>query len=129
MTCTRREKCLLALAAVILAAAPSFAQKQTPPVGGPAKPFTLPAHETYSLPNGMKVTLVPYGTLPKVTVSLVVRAGSVDQTAEQYSLVSILDNLVKEGTATRSAKQLAEEFAQMGGGLDVEIGEDESAFS
>jgi zinc protease len=129
MTCTRIPKFLLVLAALILAAAPSFAQKQTPPAGGPAKPFTLPVHETYSLPNGMKVTLVPYGTLPKVTVSLVVRVGTVNQTAEQYSLASILGNLLKEGTATRSAKQVAEEFAQMGGDLGVGIGEDESAFT
>src|ERR1700687_1397890 len=117
MTGIRTEKFLLTLSALIFTAAPSFAQKQTPPPGGPAKPFTLPAHETYSLPNDMKVTLVPYGTLPKVTVSLVVRAGSVNQTAEQYSLASILGNLLKEGTRTRSAKQLAEEFAQMGGDL------------
>jgi predicted Zn-dependent peptidase len=114
---------------MILFAAPSFAQKQTPPAGGAPKAFTLPAHETYALPNGMKVTLVPYGTLPKATTSLVVRTGTVNQTPEQYSVASILGNLVKEGTTTRSAKQLAEEFAQMGGDLNVSIGEDESAFT
>ena len=45
-------------------------QKQAPPPGSAPKAFTVPAHETYSLPNGMKVTLVPYGNIPKVTVSL-----------------------------------------------------------
>jgi zinc protease len=129
MNRTRIQKFLLVLAASLFVAAPSFAQKQTPPAGGPPKPFTVPAHETYSLPNGMKVTLVPYGRLPKVTASLVVRTGSVNQTPEQYSVASILGNLVKEGTSTRSAKQLAEEFAQMGGDLNVGIGEDESAFT
>jgi predicted Zn-dependent peptidase len=114
---------------MILFAAPSFAQKQTPPAGGAPKAFALPAHETYMLPNGMKVTLVPYGTLPKATASLVVRTGTVNQTPEQYSVASILGNLLKEGTTTRSAKQLAEEFAQMGGDLNVSIGEDESAFT
>jgi len=114
---------------MILFAAPSFAQKQTPPAGGAPKAFTLPAHETYTLPNGMKVTLVPYGTLPKATASLVVRTGTVNQTPEQYSVASILGNLLKEGTTTRSAKQLAEEFAEMGGDLNVSIGEDESAFT
>jgi predicted Zn-dependent peptidase len=114
---------------MILFAAPSFAQKQTPPAGGAPKAFALPAHETYTLANGMKVTLVPYGTLPKATASLVVRTGTVNQTPEQYSVASILGNLLKEGTTTRSAKQLAEEFAQMGGDLNVSIGEDESAFT
>jgi zinc protease len=129
MTTMRIQKFLPVLAVLVVSAAPSFAQKQTPPAGGPAKPFTLPAHETYSMPNGMKVTLVPYGTLPKVTVSLVVRVGTVNQTPEQYSLASVLGNLLKEGTTTRSAKQVAEEFAQMGGDLGVGIGEDESAFT
>jgi zinc protease len=123
------QRCLLVLGVMIVLAAPSFAQKQTPPAGGPPKAFALPAHETYTLPNGMKVTLVPYGALPKMTASLVVRAGSVNQTKEQYSVASILGNLLKEGTTTRSAKQLAEEFAQMGGDLNVGLGEDESAFT
>ena len=123
------QKFVLVLGLMSLLAAPAFAQKQTPPAGGPPKAFALPAHETYTLSNGMKVTLVPYGTLPKVTASLVVRAGSVNQTPEQYSVASVLGNLLKEGTTTKSAKQLAEEFAQMGGDLNVGIGEDESAFT
>lgn len=129
MNHTSTQKFLLGIAVLIFVAAPAFGQKQTPPLGGAPKAFTLPAHETYSLANGMKVTLVPYGTLPKVTASLVVRGGSVNQTPEQYSVASILGNLLKEGTSTRSAKQLAEEFAQMGGDLGAGIGEDESAFT
>ena len=123
------QKFVVVLGWMSLLAAPAFAQKQTPPAGGAPKAFALPAHETYTLPNGMKVTLVPYGTLPKVTASLVVRAGTVHQTPEQYSVASFLGSLLKEGTTTRSAKQLAEEFAQMGGDLNVGIGEDESAFT
>src|SRR5258705_8737975 len=129
MNRTNVEKFLLILALAILAAAPSLAQKQTPPAGGPPKAFTLPAHESYTLANGMQVTLVPYGAIPKVTASLVVHSGSVNQTAEQYGVASILGNLLKEGTSTRSAKQLAEEFAQMGGDLNVGVGEDESSFT
>jgi zinc protease len=64
-----------------------------------------------------------------VTASLVVRSGSVNQTPEQYGVASIMGSLLKEGTSTRSAKQLAEEFAQMGGDLDVAVGEDESSFT
>jgi len=44
-----------------------------------AKAFTVPAHETYTLANGMKVTLVPYGNIPKVTVSLALQSGSIDE--------------------------------------------------
>ena len=123
------QKFLLVLAAATLAAVPCFAQKQTPPAGSAPKAFTVPAHETYALPNGMKVTLVPYGVLPKVTASLIVRAGGINQTAEQYSLTSFLGSLLKEGTTTHSAKELAEEFSQMGGDLNVGVGEDETTFT
>src|SRR5882762_6754909 len=128
MNRTRLKKFLL-VAAASLAATPSFAQKQTPPAGGPPKAFAVPTHESYTLPNGLQVTLVPYGAIPKVTASLVVRAGSVNQTPEQYGVASTMGNLLKEWTSTRSAKQLAEEFAQMGGDLNVGVGEDESSFT
>jgi len=94
------QKFTLVLGMMSLFAVPAFAQKQTPPPGGAPKAFALPAHETYTLANGMKVTLVPYGTLPKVTASLVVRAGTVNQTPEQYSVASVLGSLLKEGTTT-----------------------------
>ena len=94
-------------AALALVATPSFAQqKQTPPAGGPPKPFTVPAHETYSLPNGMTVTLVPYGNLPKVTLSLVVRTGNLNEPADMPGLADIAGTLMKEGTTTRSSKQI-----------------------
>src|SRR6202034_334207 len=68
---------------------PSPTQKQTPPPGSAPKAFTVPAHETYSLPNGMKVTLVPYGNIPKVTVSLVVRAGGLNEPREVLGVADI----------------------------------------
>ena len=129
MSLRRIERILMTALALSFASAPSIAQKQTPPAGGPPKAFALPAHESYALPNGLQVTLVPYGAIPKVTASLVVRAGGVNQTPEQYGVASIMGNLLKEGTSTRSAKQVAEEFAQMGGDLNVGIGEDESSFT
>jgi len=119
-------KLLLALGIILLTAISAGAQKQAPPQGSAPKPFTLPAHETYSLPNGMKVTLVPYGNLPKVTVSLVVNSGNLNEPAELPGLADLMGHLMKEGTKTRSSKQLAEESANMGGSVDVSVGADES---
>jgi zinc protease len=85
MTATRTMKLFLSRATLIFAAsyasaqAPAPSQKQTPPVGGAPKPFNVPAHETYALANGMRVTLVPYGNIPKVAVSLAVRAGNLNE--------------------------------------------------
>ena len=60
-----------------------FAQKETPPVGGQPKPFVFPAAETYTLKNGMRVTLVPYGSVPKVAIQAFVRTGSLNEKAGQ----------------------------------------------
>src|SRR5258708_22418598 len=109
-------------------AVPCWAQKkQPPPAGGPPKLFTVPAHETYQLPSGMKVTLVPYGNLPKVTLSLVVRTGNLNEPADMPGLADLVGKLMKEGTTSKSSKQVAEDAARMGGAISITVGPDESA--
>ena len=95
------------------------AQKQSPPEGGPAKAFTVPAHETYTLPNGLKVTLVPYGIIPKVTVDITIVAGSADEGKDHQGVAGLAAELMKEGTEKSSAGQVADEAARMGSALDV----------
>ncbi|HUQ33911.1 MAG TPA: hypothetical protein VM095_17455, partial [Pyrinomonadaceae bacterium] len=68
---------VLISALVVGSTAPLSAQ-QRPPEGGTPKAFTLPKKETFTLKNGMRVTLVPYGTIPKVTISAAVRAGNLN---------------------------------------------------
>src|SRR5215475_815418 len=91
---------LPALVAVALVAIPAVAQKQTPPAGGPPKPFTVPAHQTYALPNGMKVTLIPYGNVPKTTLYLSVDTGNIDDPKDLFGLADLVADLLKEGTTT-----------------------------
>ncbi len=126
---TKCGKPFLALLALVILAAPALAQKQTPPAGGPPRAFTLPALETYTLPNGMRVTLVPYGNAPKVTVDLVVRAGSLNEPKDLTGLADLMGKLMQQGTTSRSAEQIADDAADMGGSLNVSVGDDESAFS
>src|ERR1035441_7654531 len=83
--------------------------KETPPQGPPPKPFHLPATTDFTLPNGMQVTIVPYGTVPKVAVRLLVGAGAIDESAGQVWLSKLNAALMKEGTRTRSAEQVARE--------------------
>jgi predicted Zn-dependent peptidase len=123
------EKLLLVLSAAMLAATPGIGQqKQTPPAGGPPKAFTLPAHETYVLANGMKVTLVPYGNIPKVSVSLSLRAGVLNEPKDGLGVADTTGELLKEGTTSLSASALAEAAARMGSTLTVSSGPDETAF-
>jgi len=122
-------KTLLIVFGVLFLTVSTNAQKQAPPQGSAPKPFNVPPHESYALPNGMKVTLVPYGNLPKVTVSLVVNSGNLNEPAELPGLADLMGNLMKEGTKTRSSKQVAEESANMGGSVDVTVGADETSIA
>ncbi|MGA2578638.1 MAG: pitrilysin family protein [Bryobacteraceae bacterium] len=98
--------------------------KEIPPQGPPPKPFHLPATTDFTLPNGLQVTIVPYGTVPKVAVRLFVGAGAIDESAAQVWLSKLNAALMKEGTRTRSAEQVAQEAADMGGQLELHAGSD-----
>lgn len=100
------------------------AQKEKPPEGSAPKPFTLPRKETFTLKNGMKVTLIPYGSVPKVTVRAVVRTGNLNESANQVWLADMTGDMLKEGTTTRTGAQVAQEAASMGGQLNVTTGVD-----
>lgn len=109
------------------AAGQATTRKETPPEGARPKPFTLPKRETFKLSNGMRVTLVPYGAIPKVTVRAVVRTGNIDDPAGKVWLADVTGDLMKEGTATRTAQQIAEDAARMGGALFVGVGEEQTS--
>jgi zinc protease len=122
----RAQRFVTGLVLTGLAVAPVMAQKQQPPVGGAPKAFTVPAHESYALANGMKVTLVPYGNIPKVTISLALRGGNIDEARDQLGVADITGELLKEGTTTLSSKEVAEAAARMGSTLAVTVGADET---
>lgn len=104
----------------------SFGQKETPPAGGQPKPFVFPKQETYTLGNGMKVTLVRYGSVPKVAMQAVVRAGSLNERSDQRWISDMVATLLKEGTTNKTAEQIALETAEMGGGIFTSAGTDKT---
>jgi predicted Zn-dependent peptidase len=111
--------CLLACVACLAAFGQ---QKEQPPEGGPPKPFHLPPTEDFTLGNGMKVTLVQYGIVPRVAVRAYVTAGGINEAANQVWLSRLTGMLMKEGTKTRSAERLAAEIADTGGQLEIDPG-------
>jgi predicted Zn-dependent peptidase len=102
------------------------AQKQAPPEGGPPKAFTVPANETYTLPNGLKVTLVPYGIIPKAAISLAVDSGEINEGSGRTGVASLTTDLMKEGTEKQTAQQVAEAAARMGSTLEIHAGKDQT---
>jgi len=115
--------------ALFLLSSAALAQKQTPPEGGAPKDFKLAAKQTFTLDNGLSVALAPYGTLPKVTASLVLRVGNISEAADEVWLADLTGNLMKEGTQARSATQVAEEAASMGGQVNVGVGDDQTTIN
>lgn len=110
-------------ALVIATCAIAFGQpREQPPEGGPPKPFHLATADDFTLSNGLKVTLLPYGTVPRVAVRAFVDAGGVNEAANQVWLSRLTGLLLKEGTKTRSAEQVAQDAADSGGKLEVEAG-------
>ncbi len=119
---------LFALLAVTLVPALK-AQKEMPPEGSAPKDFVLPPKQTFTLANGLSVTMVPYGSLPKVSVSVVVRAGNINEAESQVWLADVVGDLLKEGTTTKSAEAVAQEAAGMGGAVNIGVGPDQTTVS
>ncbi len=123
------RKILIAVSLLVALSIPTAAQKQAPPEGGPPRPFTPPARRDFTLPNGLNVTLIPYGTVPKVTIRATLRVGRINEAADKVWLADLTANYMKEGTTTRTAEQVAEEAATMGGGVSLGVGPDTGSAS
>jgi len=119
----RHRNALLSTALVLALAPAARADKQSPPAPAQPKGFSLPKPKTFTLDNGMGVTLVHYGTVPKVSVRLAILTGNVNEGAKQVWLADLTGDMLQEGTATRTASQIAEDVAKMGGALDVNVSE------
>jgi zinc protease len=117
------------LAAVMITSFNTAAQeqaKEAPPEGGTPKDFTLPPKQQYQLDNGLMVTLVPYGALPKVTISARIMTGNLNE-GENTWLADLTADLMEEGTSNRSAEDVAREAAEMGGSLEIGVGLDQTS--
>lgn len=114
----------LATIAASLVATQAAAQKQLPPSAGAPKDFRLTPRTSFTLPNGMQVSMVPFGTVPKVFVRLGIRSGNVNEGAAETWLADLTGDMMQEGTTTRSAEELARQAASMGGSLGIGVGLD-----
>ncbi len=113
---------LLALAAALAAATPGpSGADASPPPPGPPPAFTLPARRELALENGLRVTLVQVGRLPRATVQLVVRAGTGDEAEGEAGLSRFVAGMLVEGTRARSAGEIAAQAARWGGAIETDV--------
>jgi len=120
-----------AIAVLVLAATAALGaqQKQQPPAPGAPKDFVIPTPKRFTLANGMPVTMVPFGQVPKVTIRLVVEAANLHEQKDQVWLADLTGQMLREGTTALTADALAREFAAMGGQLGVSVGQDTTSVS
>lgn len=95
--------------------------QETPPVGGMPKDFSLPEITTFELANGVDVTLVPFGKVPKAAVRVVVQAGNADD-GNQPWLADLTSDMLEQGAAGLSGREIAQRAASMGGDLNIGVG-------
>ncbi|HEX5829425.1 MAG TPA: pitrilysin family protein [Gemmatimonadaceae bacterium] len=119
---------LLAAGALALALPPAAVaqEKQAPPPVGTPKDFRLPTPTVVTLPNGMEVVMVPFGTTPKATVRLTVRTGNANEAANETWLADVTGDMLREGAGARDAERLAADVAAMGGMLGVGVSANET---
>lgn len=88
--------------------------RKTVPAAGPAVAFSLPTPKTFTLKNGLQVYVVEDRQLPILSVGVISRAGSENNTAAQAGLATLTAALLNEGTKTRNATQLAQDTESIG---------------
>ncbi len=100
----------------------SAQEKELPPEGGTPKNFNLPDKEVVQLDNGLKLVMIPYGAIPKASILISVKTGNINENEGQVWLCDLLADLMQEGSTSRTAQQIADEVAGMGGNLNIGVG-------
>jgi zinc protease len=118
-------KTYLPAAACLLIVNTAFSQKQIPPAGGTPKNFTLPDKTTKKLANGFRTTTVQYGSVPKVSINLVISTGSVNELVSETGLADLTGKMMSQGSVKMDFKTLSKKVAGMGGTVNVSVGKEE----
>ena len=126
MNTLRNILIILFIGAIIV---PGVGQKQTPPPGGKPKDFVLPQKKVSQLKNGLKTTMVQYGSVPKVTINLIIKTGNVNERPNEVWLADLTGELMKEGTTTMDFKTISRKVAAMGGEINIGVGGDQTFIS
>lgn len=112
----------LLLAGVSGVLAQTEQKKATPPPPAPAKEVRFPAFEQKTLGNGLRVVVIEQHEQPLVSLRMVLKAGKTFDPADKAGLAGATAALLTQGTATRSAQQIAEAIDFVGGNLGASTG-------
>lgn len=124
---------LRSLLLVLVALLPSIVLAQTPQATPPPpaapRTGTFPQPSERTLPNGLRVVVVPRANTPLVAATLLIKNGGEVDPSELAGLADMTASLLTKGTTTRNATQIAQEVESLGGSLDSEARFDSSTVS
>ena len=86
----------------------------------------LPKYTRQQLPNGTVVYLIPKTGIPLVNFRIVVKGGQEAEPETQTGVAQITAQLLRRGTATRTADQFSNELDSLGGAFMATSNEDET---
>jgi len=92
------------------------------PIPGPAPTFEVPASQSFTLSNGMPVTVIQRGTIPLVYLKLNVYTGSQADPAGKEGLAAFTTDLMNEGTTSRDALAISDELQRMASSMGISAG-------
>ena len=92
------------------------------PVSKEVLKVKLPRAEEAKLANGMQVVLLHSAKVPTFNMQMVVLSGGLSDPADYRGLASFTASLLREGTKTRSSKDIAEQVDALGATLGAGSG-------
>jgi zinc protease len=107
-----KRSLIFALALALLFSTPGAGKAED---GG----LKLPPYKKVKLKNGMTLLLMEQREIPIVSFSFVVKTGSTADPAGREGAASLVAELLRKGTKTRSADQLSAELDYIGGQLSA----------
>jgi zinc protease len=108
---------------------------EKPPSPGAPNRADLPTPVERTLANGMRVIVFPQRSAPKayavplLTAQLIVRGGAAAEGEADAGLATLTASLITQGTATKSAVEIAQAIDGLGARLDAASGYDASIVS
>jgi zinc protease len=103
--------------------------RKTAPAALAPRPFALPAPFQTVLPNGLKIVVIEDKRLPMVNFRLAFNSGEIFDPKDSLGLTSMVTVLLKEGTSSRSSKQIAQEIENLGGSISAGASDDNTTIS
>lgn len=116
------------LAVPVMAAAQAAAAPPARPSVGAERPFSPPARVERTLPNGLRIIVARYATVPKVSLLLTFGSGLASDPDGKTGLAQLVADAAQEGTTTRDSRALRNQVFGLGATLGATVGQDSSTF-